>query len=68
MAQGNKGQAPHILNLGISQGMRLTTYLHLVPRLRMSGAIPPLPLNACMVCVGKTLPFLPLPVVNLVLV
>ena len=28
--------------------MMLATYLHLVPRLRMSGAIPPLPVFAFM--------------------
>jgi hypothetical protein len=27
---------------------RLTTHLHLVPRFRMSGAVPPFPLYACM--------------------
>ena len=29
--------------------------LHLVPRLRMSGAVPPLPLNAFMACTGTAL-------------
>jgi hypothetical protein len=38
--------------------MKLTAHLHLVPRLRMSGAIPVLPLYAFMVWTGKTLPSL----------
>ena len=43
----------------IGRGLRLTTYLHLVPRLRMSGVIgqpPPPPSYDCMVGRGKTLP------------
>jgi len=36
--------------------LKLTTHLHLVPSLRMSGAIPPLPLYALMVQTGKNLP------------
>ena len=35
--------------------MKLTADLHLVPRLRMSGAVPVLPLYAFMVWTGKTL-------------
>jgi hypothetical protein len=34
--------------------LKLTAYLHLVSKLRMSGAIPLLPLYACMVSAGKT--------------
>jgi len=37
---GTEGPFPRIKAGG---GMRLTTHLHLVPRLRMHGAIPPLP-------------------------
>jgi hypothetical protein len=37
--------------------MRLTIHFHLAPRLRMSGAAPPLRLYAFMVYVGRTLPF-----------
>ena len=35
---------------------RITTHLHLVTRLRMSGATPPLPLRVCMVCSVETSP------------
>ena len=35
--------------------MKLTTYLHLVPMLGISGAIPPLPLCSCLACTKKTL-------------
>jgi hypothetical protein len=45
--------------------LRLTTHLCAVPRLKMSGAIPPLPLNVSIVCIGTSLRFLLLPVVNL---
>ena len=46
---------PWFLSFGVMwQNMRLTTHLHLVLRLRMSEAIPPL-LYAFMVCIGKTL-------------
>jgi hypothetical protein len=31
------------------RGVKLTTHLNLVPRLRMSGAIPPLPLHEVVV-------------------
>ena len=37
--------------------MKLTTYIHLVFRLRMNGAIPPLPLHKFMACTGTTLLF-----------
>jgi hypothetical protein len=37
--------------------MELRTYLRLVPRLRMSGAIPLLPLCALMAWTGKSLTF-----------
>ena len=36
-----------------ARGIKLTTYLHLVPRLRMSGGIHLLPIYAFMVCTGK---------------
>jgi hypothetical protein len=35
--------------------MKLNTYIHLVPRLRMSGAVPLLPLFALMAWIGTTL-------------
>jgi hypothetical protein len=39
---------------GVKQrGLKLTTHLHPVPMLRMSGAIPLLPLYAIMVLIGK---------------
>jgi hypothetical protein len=38
------------------QVVKFTTYLHLKPRLRMSGAIPLLPLSVCMEWTGTTLP------------
>jgi hypothetical protein len=38
-------------------GFKLTTYLHLVPRLRLSGAIPLLPLYVFMAWTGTALPF-----------
>jgi len=38
------------------QGMRLITHIHTVPRLRMNGAIPPLPLLVFMACAETTLP------------
>jgi hypothetical protein len=41
----------------ISWGLKLTTYLHLVPRLRMSGAIRLLPLYAFMAWAGTTVLF-----------
>jgi hypothetical protein len=40
-----------------SEGIKLTIHLHLVPRLRMSGAITLLPLYAIMLWTGITLPF-----------
>jgi len=40
-----------------NQGMKLTTHFSLIPRLRLSGAIPLLPLYAFMACTGT----LPLP-------
>jgi hypothetical protein len=46
------------LSLRVKQsGMTLTTHLHLVPRLRMSAAIPPLPIHARKACMGSTSPF-----------
>ena len=43
-----------------SEGMKLTTDFHLVPRLRMSGDTPPLTLKAFMAWTGITLPFISL--------
>ena len=40
------------------RSVKLTAHLHLVPRLRMSGAIPLLPLYAFRVWTGKTLPLI----------
>jgi hypothetical protein len=40
------------------RGVKLTTYLHIVPRLRMTGAIPLLPLYAFMAWLRTTLPVL----------
>jgi hypothetical protein len=37
--------------------MRLTMHLHLLPRLRMSGATLPLPQYAVMMFIRTTLPF-----------
>jgi hypothetical protein len=37
--------------------VKLTTHLYLVSGLRMSGAIPLLPIYALMTCTGKTLPY-----------
>jgi predicted nucleic acid-binding Zn ribbon protein len=36
----------------------LTTHLHLVPKLRMNGAIPPIPLYAFKACVKATSPLI----------
>jgi len=38
--------------------MNLTTYLHLIPRLRMNGATLPLPMHVYMTCAGTNFPFL----------
>ena len=40
------------------------THLHLLPSLRMGGAVPPLPLNAFMVGIGKNLTSLSILVVR----
>ena len=46
------------LSLGYSDwGTKPTTHLHLVSSLRVSGAIPLLPLYAFMACTGQTVPF-----------
>jgi len=37
-----------------AQGEKLTMHLHLVPKLRISGAIPPLPLHVFMAWEGKS--------------
>jgi len=42
-----------------SQGIKLTIHLHLELRLRMSGAIPQLPICALTVWIGKTSPSIP---------
>jgi len=42
------------------QVMKLITHLHLWPRLRMSGAVPLLPLYPSMAWTGETLPFITL--------
>lgn len=45
-----------VLSQGLSSwGMKLTTHLHLVPRLRISGATLLLPLYAFLAWTGKTL-------------
>jgi len=41
-----------------TDGVKLTAHLHLVPRLRMSGAVPLLPLHAFMVWTRITLPLI----------
>jgi hypothetical protein len=38
-------------------GRKLTAHLHLLPRLRMSGSVPLLPIYAFIDWTGKTLPF-----------
>jgi hypothetical protein len=39
------------------RGLVLTTHFHLVPRLKMSGAVPLLPLYAFMACAGTAFSF-----------
>ena len=41
--------------VGQRWGLKVTTHLHLVPRLRMHGALPPL-LCSFKACTGKSLP------------
>jgi hypothetical protein len=60
--QTSSGGPPNFLYNGHRRSfpgrvVMLTIHLHLVPRLRMSGAMPLLPLYAVMVWVGKPLPF-----------
>jgi len=44
--------------LGVhGQGMKLTTHIHLLPRLRMSGAVPLIPIYAFVAWTGKILHF-----------
>jgi hypothetical protein len=43
-------------------GVKLTTYLHILPILRMSGAAPLLLLVVCVMWTETTLIFVPLPV------
>jgi len=38
--------------------MKLTTYLHLIPRLRMHGPVLALPTYTCMVWTGTAVPYL----------
>lgn len=40
------------------QSLRLTTHFHVVLKLRMSTALPPLPLHALIACSGTVLPLL----------
>jgi len=40
-----------------SQDVRVATHLHLVPRLRISGGIPPFTLHSFIVCIVTTNPF-----------
>jgi len=44
--------------------VKLTTHLHQVPKLRMSGAIPVLPLYAIVALKGKKFTFYLLPILN----
>ena len=46
---------PSFLSTGC-RGVKFTTHIYLLPKLRMSGAIPPLPLYACMACIAIILP------------
>jgi hypothetical protein len=48
--------ATGVLSLGVKQLGFEADHLHLMPRLRMRGAIPPLLINVFMVCTGTTLP------------
>jgi len=46
---------PGELSLAVSgQGTRLTIHLHLVPRLRIIGAGPPLPVDVFIACIETT--------------
>ena len=53
--QTSSGAHPASYSMG--EEMRTITYLHLMLRLRMGGAIPPLPLHDFMVCVENTIFF-----------
>ena len=65
MVQTNSGvhSASYSIRNGVvsrgqsSQGVKLTTHFRLVPRLRMRGAIPVLPLYALTLWTAKTWPF-----------
>jgi hypothetical protein len=47
-----------VLSRGYSgRGVKLTTHFYLIPRLRMSGAVPLLRLYTFMAWTGRTLPF-----------
>ena len=48
-----------VCTTGTFLGMRLPTHFHLLPSLRMSGAIPPLPHIVIMVCTVALLLALP---------
>jgi hypothetical protein len=50
------GTGDSLLHKQIGFGMRLTTHLHLVLKLSMSGAVPPLSLYSFMECIHITLP------------
>ena len=52
------GLIPWSKAAGEGRGVKLTTHLHLAPRLRMSGAIPLLPLYGSMAWTGKASLFL----------
>jgi len=50
-------QAPRFLSGGKSAGaFKLTTHLHLVPRLRINGAVPLFTMYVCMAWRGTALP------------
>ena len=53
------GSHPTSYSIGASQSMQVTAHFHLVPRLRMSGAIPLLSLYAFMAHRGMTSPSCP---------
>jgi hypothetical protein len=42
---------------GSVRDVKLTGHLHLVPRLKMSGVVPPVPPHALMTCIGAALLF-----------
>ena len=59
-AQTGSGAYPACFSMGTrvhGQDAKLTAHLHLVPRLKMSGAVPLLLIYAFIAWTGKTLPF-----------